>query len=194
MLNNGIVFIVLENGQLVQFDTTNQIILSIVTIDQTDFEIEYICDELLRQSIIIGEIPFNYLEEYQIIDEYKSEISAKQINIQNKFTKAAFLTQGNAFLISLMLRNLVDNAVKYSPNGAKIEIKLNNQSLSVCNSGIKVDEEQLSKLGQRFYRPSGQTAKGSGLGLAIVHKIASAHHCQTKFYNTKTGFCVSIFN
>ncbi|MBQ8436495.1 MAG: sensor histidine kinase N-terminal domain-containing protein [Alphaproteobacteria bacterium] len=130
----------------------------------------------------------------QIIDEYKSEISAKQINIQNKFTKAAFLTQGNAFLISLMLRNLVDNAVKYSPNGAKIEIKLNNQSLSVCNSGIKVDEEQLSKLGQRFYRPSGQTAKGSGLGLAIVHKIASAHHCQTKFYNTKTGFCVSIFN
>jgi len=130
----------------------------------------------------------------QIIDEYKQETATKNINISYKKSKDVFLNQGNTFLISLMLRNLVDNAVKYSPNGAKIEIRLNNQSLSVCNSGIKVDEKQLSKLGQRFYRPSGQTTKGSGLGLSIVSKIAAIHYCQVKFANTKTGFCVSIFS
>ncbi len=130
----------------------------------------------------------------QIIDEYKQEMATKNINISYKKSKDVFLNQGNIFLISLMLRNLMDNAVKYSPSGAKIEIKLNNQSLSVCNSGIKVDEKQLSKLGQRFYRPSGQKTKGSGLGLSIVSKIAAIHHCQIKFANTKTGFCVSIFS
>ena len=129
---------------------------------------------------------------HQILDEYKSDIAAKDININHKSSKDIFLSHGNSFLVSLMLRNLIDNAIKYSPKGAKIEIKLNHQTISVCNSGVRVDEEQLLKLGQRFYRPSGQTTKGSGLGLAIVHKIALLHHCQLNFSNTKTGFCVRI--
>jgi len=130
---------------------------------------------------------------HQIMDEYKLDIATKNINISHKSGKDIFLSQGNSFLISLLVRNLVDNAVKYSPNGAKIEIKVNDKGLSVHNSGIKVDEEQLLKLGQRFYRPSGQNIKGSGLGLAIVHKIASIHHCQVDFSNTQTGFCVRIY-
>lgn len=127
-----------------------------------------------------------------IIDEYKQDAMLKGINIIHKQSKDTFLKHGNSFLISLMLRNLVDNAVKYSPANATVEIKLNNKSLSVCNSGVKVEEEQLLKLGQRFYRPSGQTAKGSGLGLAIVHKIAAIHHCRLHCSNIRTGFCVNI--
>ena len=90
------------------------------------------------------------------------------------------------------MRNLVENAVKYSSEGAVVSLKTTNGRLSVTNSGVKVDEEHLSKLGQRFYRPSGQNEKGSGLGLSIVKLIAEYYGCALSFKNTEQGFCVTV--
>ena len=99
---------------------------------------------------------------------------------------------GNPVLCALLVRNLVDNAVKYSPRGAHVEITVRNGELRVINSGTSITPDNLSRLGQRFFRPAGQKETGSGLGLSIVSRIASFYGCRIKFNNDKKGFCVSI--
>ena len=92
-----------------------------------------------------------------------------------------------------MLRNLVDNALKYSPAGSEISISVKDGKLAVCNSNTAVPEERLKHLCERFYRPSGQKTDGSGLGLAIVSEIAAVHGCCTDCANTPNGFCVTVY-
>ena len=102
------------------------------------------------------------------------------------------VTEGAPLLWSLLLRNLLDNAIRYSPFGAKIVITSTQNTLSVFNSGVVVEENLIPRLKERFFRPPGQTQSGSGLGLSIVERIAQLHHCSVYMENIDNGFCVSI--
>ena len=99
---------------------------------------------------------------------------------------------GRPLLWSLLLRNLLDNALRYSPRGAVIKIALGRKTLSVSNSGVTLDKEDLHRLGERFFRPPGQEQSGSGLGLSIVKRIAALHHCDMQITNDKNCFNVII--
>ena len=78
------------------------------------------------------------------------------------------------------MRNLVDNAIRYSPPGARVLVHLTQDAaqtrLSVEDSGPGLAAEDLARLGERFFRPLGTTESGSGLGWSIVRRIAAAHH------------------
>ncbi|KMK52495.1 sensor protein QseC [[Actinobacillus] muris] len=91
--------------------------------------------------------------------------------------------QGQPLLLALMVRNLVENAIKYCPEGTQVCLFLEKDKLIIADNGGGVDERDLTKLGQRFFRPAGQNEKGSGLGLSIVHRIAELHHYQLKIEN-----------
>lgn len=100
---------------------------------------------------------------------------------------------GQSLLISLMLRNLIDNAIKYCPENTTIQVILNKQSISVCDNGVGISDKHLAHLGERFYRPVGENEKGSGLGLSIVKRIAELHHFTVRFeHNKPQGFCTVI--
>lgn len=89
------------------------------------------------------------------------------------------MVPGNSDLIGIALRNLTDNALRYSPDGGHVEIRaaLDNGSalISVIDRGPGLSAEERGKVGQRFYRVLGSGATGSGLGLSIVHRIAALH-------------------
>lgn len=91
--------------------------------------------------------------------------------------------QGQPLLISLMLRNLLDNAIKYCPEGTNIAVKMTASQIIVEDNGGGVAPDDLAKLGQRFYRPAGQNEKGSGLGLSIVMRIAQLHGFRVRLEN-----------
>lgn len=78
--------------------------------------------------------------------------------------------------LAVLLRNLVDNALRYSPEGARVRVRIARQGsqvqLQVEDSGPGLPAQTLAQLGQRFYRPPGQTQSGSGLGWSIVRRIA----------------------
>ncbi len=97
---------------------------------------------------------------------------------------------------SIVLRNLLDNAIRYTPHGGKIFVKLSHDSLQVENTAPHLENAILAQLGQRFYRPPGQKEQGSGLGLAIVRHIASLHDAQLLVENSivdgEQGLRVSI--
>ncbi|MGP3217200.1 quorum sensing histidine kinase QseC [Serratia bockelmannii] len=95
--------------------------------------------------------------------------------------------QGETLLLSLLLRNLLDNAVRYTPQGGVVTVTLSERSLTVEDDGPGVTAEHLARLGERFYRPPGQEQTGSGLGLSIVQRIAGLHGLQISFANRPAG-------
>ncbi|HEI9782901.1 TPA: quorum sensing histidine kinase QseC [Serratia marcescens] len=95
--------------------------------------------------------------------------------------------QGEILLLSLLLRNLLDNAVRYTPQGGVVTVTLSERSLTVEDDGPGVTAEHLARLGERFYRPPGQEQTGSGLGLSIVQRIAGLHGLQISFANRSAG-------
>jgi two-component system sensor histidine kinase QseC len=85
----------------------------------------------------------------------------------------------NEPLLRAMLRNLIDNALRYSPAGARIEVRLQAHAgrlqLQINDSGPGLTDAELQRLGERFYRVLGNEASGSGLGWSIVRRIAELH-------------------
>jgi two-component system sensor histidine kinase MprB len=72
--------------------------------------------------------------------------------------------------------NLLDNAAKWSPVGATIDVRLHDGELSVRDHGPGIAGEDLPFVFDRFYRAPGARGRpGSGLGLAIVRQVAEAH-------------------
>ena len=94
---------------------------------------------------------------------------------------------GNAVLLELMLRNLLDNAVRYSPEHSRVSLTLTENSISVCDEGSGIAPAHLPRVLERFYRPAGQTQQGSGLGLSIVERTARLHGLKLHLENRPEG-------
>ncbi len=88
---------------------------------------------------------------------------------------------GDAELLMVMLRNLLDNALRYAPLGGTVWLVFGARELRVENEGEPLDAAQLARLGERFYRPDGQAETGSGLGVSIVQRIAGLHALQLSY-------------
>ncbi|CAD5374359.1 Histidine kinase [Rubrivivax sp. A210] len=86
---------------------------------------------------------------------------------------------GDETLLAVLLRNLLDNAIRYCPAGATIHAAVartgNGVELLVEDSGPGLADADQARLGQRFFRVPGSAASGSGLGWSIVYRIAAVH-------------------
>jgi two-component system sensor histidine kinase QseC len=84
---------------------------------------------------------------------------------------------GDPVLAGVLLRNLLDNALRYSPAGSPVTVSLQASGerwqLGVEDGGPGLDADGLARLGQRFQRGTDATASGSGLGWSIVRRIAT---------------------
>jgi len=104
---------------------------------------------------------------------------------------------GDHDLLGAALRNLVDNAIRYAPEGGDIRIRAASEhgqvQLEVIDNGPGVPPEDLPRLVERFYRGRDVTAEGNGLGLAIVRRIAELHGARLEVENRPGGgFAASL--
>ena len=84
--------------------------------------------------------------------------------------------RADSVLLERAVSNLLDNAVKYSPAGAPIEVIVREGQVIVADHGPGVADEDLPRIFDRFYRAAASRSKpGAGLGLAIVREAAEAH-------------------
>ena len=100
--------------------------------------------------------------------------------------------------LRILINNLIDNAIRYTPNFGQINVSVKTKAhqvvLCVADNGHGIPAEDRERVLDRFYRREGTEATGSGLGLAIVHNIAEAHHAILELSdNLKcTGLVVTV--
>ncbi len=105
---------------------------------------------------------------------------------------------GDAESLRILVRNVIDNAVRYTPAGGRVLVQLASAQgqirLDVQDSGPGIDPAERSRVFDRFYRSGGTTESGSGLGLAIVKAIAERHHASVELGDAVLGgLKVSVF-
>jgi two-component system OmpR family sensor kinase len=83
--------------------------------------------------------------------------------------------RGDADALAILLRNLLDNAIKYTPEGGRIDLVLGPRSVAVHDSGPGIAPAERARVFERFYRSPDAAAGGSGLGLTIAQAIAERH-------------------
>ncbi len=105
---------------------------------------------------------------------------------------------GSEMLVSMMLRNLIDNAIRYSPQGARVWVSVATESgqavLRVQDSGAGMTEPEMARLGERFYRVLGSEQPGNGLGWSIIKRIASVLGAQVQVRRSEMlgGLAVTV--
>lgn len=101
------------------------------------------------------------------------------------------VVRGDKGLLRVLLRNLLDNAVRHTPNGTSVRVNIGTEQgvtcLSVSDDGPGIPEEEIEKVPERFYRPLGTQASGSGLGLSIVKRIAEIHGATLNLAPSREG-------
>lgn len=155
---------------------------------------------LLEQMLILAreEAAENELQSVSLLDLSRLAIAdslplaqARSIDLGADLPpdsdQAQYQLEGHREALRIMLGNLLDNAIKYSPAGGIVDIRLYREPsallLSIEDSGPGIPPDQREKVFERFHRSSetSQQATGSGLGLAIVRAIAERHHIRIVF-------------
>lgn len=121
----------------------------------------------------------------EILDSLEDRIKARNISVITNIAKCE--TVGDAKLIDELIRNLIDNAIKYNVDNGKIMITLNTSTLTIEDTGIGISKEYQSRVFERFYRVDKGHSKeigGTGLGLAIVKHICGIYQYELKLEST----------
>lgn len=110
-----------------------------------------------------------------IIDQYASLAAQKNIHI-TRHIAAHVKTQGHEESLAILIRNLLDNAIKYSDAGGGIQVSLSSAGvLQITDTGPGLSDEDKGRVFGRFIRADQSGQSGSGLGLTIAGWIAAAH-------------------
>jgi signal transduction histidine kinase len=99
---------------------------------------------------------------------------------------------GDRFALGSLINNILENAIKYSPNGAVIQVQLYQQSnkifFIVADQGVGIADSERQKIFQKFYRSGNELTrqnKGTGLGLFIVAQVAKNHQAKVVVSNNQ---------
>ncbi|AMZ76139.1 MULTISPECIES: quorum sensing histidine kinase QseC [Enterobacter] len=151
-------------------------------------------DQLLTLSRLDSLDSLDGVEQIAMADLLQSAVMdiyppAQQagIDIRLNINAPEVTRTGQQLLLSLLVRNLLDNATRYSPRGSVVDVTLDARRFTVRDNGPGISLDALTRLGERFYRPPGQDATGSGLGLSIVKRIAALHGMHVALGNAPEG-------
>ncbi len=151
-------------------------------------------------SALLAPVPLRRLAE-QAVGDFSLIAEAKSIDLGLELTAAAgeedlFEVRGDPNGLSVLLNNLVDNAIRYTPQGGRVDLILRRIGpridFEVRDTGPGIAQAELARVCDRFYRGEGAAGEGSGLGLAIASRIASRHGAQLSLCNNADGIGLSV--
>ena len=133
----------------------------------------------------------------EVIAELVPNAVKKNIELQLTAEQQASV-KGNSALLAILVRNLVDNAVRYSPIDSTVRVRIDSSAdaieLGVCDEGPGIPTAEQARIWDRFYRVLGSGETGSGLGLSIVKQVADLHEAgiETTEGDNGKGLCVIV--
>ncbi len=135
----------------------------------------------------------------QLIIDLTPQALEEGIDLGLEKTATACITLGNQEALYLMLRNLVDNAIRYTPAGGQVTVSLDNPqpsrlTLTINDTGSGIPPEQREQIFERFYRGENPNILGSGLGLSIAQKVSQLHQVKIQLNDVPNGrgLCVRV--
>jgi two-component system, OmpR family, sensor histidine kinase QseC len=159
----------------------------------------HVVQQLLTMSKMVPEatlndiIPINLAElAIHVISNLAPTAVHKDIDIELvSEDRKPTMMQGNKTAIEILIQNLIDNAIRYTPNHGHVRVtivqSLQHVILSVEDDGPGIPVTLRKRVFERFFRIVGTSANGSGLGLGIVKKIADLHHASLLLNTPKNG-------
>jgi len=140
-------------------------------------------DEIIKgnfKDVDIDTILINTIEEFIII------ASKKHIELDIKDIKGTKI-KAEKTLIGILCSNIIDNAIKYTPKNKKVSIELKENTITIEDEGIGIEDKNLEVIFDRFFRVNlgSLNVKGNGLGLSIVKTIADLHDAKIKIQSKK---------
>jgi heavy metal sensor kinase len=143
-----------------------------------------IADDLLVMARLGGEATVDRkpLDLGALVDEVDTTVEpvaqARNVVLRSQCAPGA-IVNGNASHLRRLVINLLDNALKYTPEGGAIDVRLRRDGdsthLIVADSGPGIDPADLPRIFDRFYRGAAARGEGSGLGLSLCREIARLH-------------------
>lgn len=123
----------------------------------------------------------------------------KHIELEFEHDENPSMFPGNSTALSILIRNLVDNAIRYCKKEGKVLVRVYQTKhevvLQVADNGPGIPDELKSRVFERFFRVLGNKSTGSGLGLAIVQQICDLHGARVELDSPKegTGLIVRVY-
>jgi len=123
--------------------------------------------------------------------EWVPRALARGIDLGFDSTTPETRTEGDAFLIRELLNNLIDNAIRYTPQDGKVTVRVlmveHSPALEVEDNGPGIAKQERERVFERFYRIPESSGEGCGLGLAIVREIAEGHGATVEVLSGSEG-------
>lgn len=147
----------------------------------------------------LGRVDFGLLVE-NITFSLRPAATAKHVELAAETSVGTYFVWGNENLLERMVSSLVDNAIKYTLPGGRVDVEVaveeRNVVLRVRDTGIGIPAEEREHVWERFYRGKAsaeQLADGSGLGLTIVRHVVEAHGGHAEILDNKPkGTCFVV--
>ena len=138
----------------------------------------------------LSDLVLDAAELYEAVAEDKQQQLKLEVDADIGFN-------GDKDLLFQTLTNLIDNAIKYTPDGGAIVLKLSLSNaeivLSVADSGIGIPADEMDKVFDRFYRVTkSRSLPGNGLGLSLVNAVIELHKGTIKLFDNQPGLRVEI--
>jgi signal transduction histidine kinase len=122
-----------------------------------------------------------------VVDMYRYVADEKGIRMETDFCDSAYI-EADADRISQIMANLLDNAVKFTPENGVIRVGIEKIAdtvmVRVSDSGIGILPEEIDRIWDRLYRGARSTHRGLGLGLSLVKAVLHAHHGEIRVSST----------
>lgn len=139
----------------------------------------------------------------QVVEDFFDAAQQRGLDFGFEAPDHAVFIRGHAMALTEMIKNLVDNAIRYSPEYGTITVRVVDSGaqggilLEVEDCGIGIPENERERVFDRFYRVLGTQVDGSGLGLSIVRETVSQHGAGISIHDnpksTKPGFPGCLF-
>lgn len=190
----------LKRGNL----TEEQKLEYISVIEEESLRLSYMATNVLNMTKVENQTILTEVARFNLSEQLRSCV----LLLENKWTKKnidfnieydEYFIEANEELLKQVWINLIDNAIKFSPDGGCVDIaiKLADETftVSISNEGDTIPKEKISKIFNKFYQADeSHSSEGNGVGLAIVKKITELHDgfVYVKSENKKTTFSVRL--
>ena len=115
---------------------------------------------------------------FEVAGDWVDAALRKRIDLGFDGERDGVRVEGDPVRLRELLDNLIDNAVRYTPEGGRVTVRVSGSpvpAVAVSDDGPAIAAEDRQRIFQRFYRVLGTAERGSGLGLAIAQEIARLH-------------------